>query len=619
MRPPPESRLAFAPAGLVAAALAAAPLAAAPPPASLPASIDLAPVPYVQSETCIRCHPDHHASWKRTFHRTMTQPAGEGSVLGDFSGTAAHTYEGVTSRFYREPDGRYVIETLGPSRAVERFEVVMCVGSRRIQQYVARLGSRHYRLPVAWNIEEKQWFHLNGGFLHPDGSDPLAHFSLWDANCIFCHNTKPNPGMDWTTQAFASRVEEMGIACEACHGPGGEHIARNRDPLRRYRHHLTGRQDPTIWSPLELPKERQVQVCGHCHGQRLPHPRERIEQFLALGDPYTPGDDLSEYTAPIRQDSHLEGVDLALRFWGDGTPRLTAYEYQGLLMSPDYQKGELTCLSCHSMHGGDPRGMIEPVMRGADACRDCHADLVRDGARHARHEPGGTGDDCYACHMPRIAYGLLETHPTHRMQNPDPARAWRHDMPEACTLCHTNRTAAWAAVEMAKQYGKPAPAAAELPGGPAFAVAENVRALLAGDVLQRAVAIEAFARENTYEPDPVRRLWAAPFLMEGLRDDYPALRFMAWRALRRLVERAGRRDGSVARSAAGLPRFDPQGDPASRAEAVAAWQAWWSALDKSRLGHPGAEVPLDASLRPDRATVEALRRMQVNRLISIGE
>src|SRR5688572_19998341 len=30
---------------------------------------------YVRSETCRSCHPDQHASWHRTFHRSMTQHA----------------------------------------------------------------------------------------------------------------------------------------------------------------------------------------------------------------------------------------------------------------------------------------------------------------------------------------------------------------------------------------------------------------------------------------------------------------------------------------------------------------------------------------------------------------
>src|SRR5262245_29066078 len=72
--------------------------------------VDLARVDYVQSETCRRCHADHYRTWRQTFHRTMTQEARPGAVLGDFE-NATYTYDGVTSRFTRDGDAYYV-ETL---------------------------------------------------------------------------------------------------------------------------------------------------------------------------------------------------------------------------------------------------------------------------------------------------------------------------------------------------------------------------------------------------------------------------------------------------------------------------------------------------------------------------
>src|SRR5688572_19381718 len=41
---------------------------------------------YVGSAACAACHPDHHASWRRTFHSTMTQLASPATVLGRFDG-----------------------------------------------------------------------------------------------------------------------------------------------------------------------------------------------------------------------------------------------------------------------------------------------------------------------------------------------------------------------------------------------------------------------------------------------------------------------------------------------------------------------------------------------------
>src|SRR6185503_11345125 len=39
---------------------------------------------YVGASTCRGCHPDHFASWRRTYHATMTQLPDRATVLGRF-------------------------------------------------------------------------------------------------------------------------------------------------------------------------------------------------------------------------------------------------------------------------------------------------------------------------------------------------------------------------------------------------------------------------------------------------------------------------------------------------------------------------------------------------------
>ncbi|HEX6737114.1 MAG TPA: cytochrome c3 family protein [Vicinamibacteria bacterium] len=584
---------------------------------NLTAPADFEHTAYTQSATCLRCHPARHASWQRTFHRTMTQPAGPAAVVGDF-GDARYTFDGVESRFQRQGD-RYFIETLGPGGQPGRFEVAMTVGSRRFQQYVTRVGDRHLRLPLAWNIEEKRWFHLNGGFLTPDGTDFSSHLALWDGNCIFCHNVKARPGYDWASARYASQVEQLGIACEACHAPAAEHVARNANPLRRYLLRLGDKPDPTIVNPRRLDAARRTQVCGHCHGQRLPRPLDRIRQLMSEGDPYVPGQDLSQYTEPLFRESQLRGVDVALRFWKDGTPRLTAYEYQGVLLSRGHERSELSCLSCHEAHGGDPKGMIEPEMRGPKGCVQCHPAIGRDVAAHTRHQAEGSGSDCYACHMPRIVYGLLETHPSHRIQSPDPARAWRHDMPEACTLCHLDRSVSWAAREWSRMFAQPLPADLPAAADPAFGLPESVRALAGGDVVQRAVALRAFSFERSSTGDARARLWAVPWILMGLEDDYAAVRHFAWRSLRELLARPGALAPGEAARWGEQPGFDPQAPAPERQAAVASYRTFWRALDKRGLPADAAALGLDAAYEVPRPRLAPLLARRDTRLVSIGE
>src|SRR5205814_6141165 len=140
--------------------------------------------------------------------------------------------------------------------------VVRAVGSRRYQQYLARAGDSLWRLPVAYHLEEKRWFPMTGAFLFPDdapsgdaarptygGGDFDRHVTRWNDNCVFCHNVAPNPARDPGSGRFSTSVAELGVACEACHGPGAEHVARNGNPLRRWTLEANGAADPTIVNP----------------------------------------------------------------------------------------------------------------------------------------------------------------------------------------------------------------------------------------------------------------------------------------------------------------------------------------------------------------------------------
>jgi predicted CXXCH cytochrome family protein len=271
-------------------------------------------------------------------------------------------------------------------------------------------------------------------------------------------------------------------------------------------------------------------------------------------------------------------VSFAQRFWPDGTPRLTAYEYQGYLLSEEHHNSELTCTSCHNAHGGDPAGMIDPIMRGNEGCLQCHEDIRADVAAHTKHAAEGSGSDCYTCHMPDITYGLLKIHPTHHIENPNPAKAWRYDMPEGCTLCHTNQAAVWAAETQAELFGTQL--SAPLPGDPAFATAES-------------------------------QLWAVPFLLLAMEDNNPAIHFIVGRGLRDVTGRTN--------LVLPLYDFDYLADTKARRSDLQLLQTWWWALDKSEIPFPGTAVPLTPQFELDRTLIDPLLARRSYDQINIGE
>ena len=503
--------------------------------------VELHGVAFVGSDACGRCHEDNHRSWHRTFHRTMTAEATTASVLGAFDG-ATLRHDGVVAKMDRDGAGAFRMTFTPEGGAPRTVTVARTVGSHRYQQYLAQEGDTYWRLPVAWHVEEKRWFPMTGAFLFADDTRidvpgrPVfgggvfdRHVTRWNDNCVFCHNVAPNPRLDAATGRFATTTAELGVACEACHGPGAAHVAANADPLRRLWLGARKAADPTIVNPARLPPQRSAEVCGRCHGQRI---TPDVAPFMAHGDPFVPGDDLARTTTPLWRDTPLRGdrAAFAPRFWGDGTPRLTAYEYQGLLQSRCARDGQLTCTTCHGMHEGDPRGQVRARFRGAAAdgmCTQCHAALA-DGAAAARHSRHVEAVRCVSCHMPRVVYGVLDVHRSHRIEIPDAAKDAAAGRPDACGGCHVEKV---------------------------FAGPSTIEALFSGGPVTRAVAADALGRAQVPLDADARARREAALLDVMTTDATPAVRHLAARALGRLgVE--------------GVAAYDPSWELPARTAAV---------------------------------------------------
>lgn len=531
----------------------------------------------VRSDECRRCHPREWDSWHHSYHRTMTQEATGDAVLAPFAGEVLD-YGGYVATMSRSEDGapHLRVREVNGGEPLLDVDVEYTVGSHRYQQYVARLdrgggAGEFWRLPVAWHLGEKRWIHMNGAFVEPEGEDGdpdayLRHLSRWNDNCIFCHNTEPAPGLD-DAGHFESKLGEVGIACEACHGPAGEHLVRHQNPLRRL---LAEGSDGSIAQPGRLAPREESSVCGRCHGQRI---GKNVGEIMRHGDGFLPGNDLATVSRPIFRDSQVAGgpeAQFESRFWPDGTPRLSAYEYQGLLSSACYQDGQeggLGCNHCHDMHGEDPSMQVRATRRSEGACNSCHESASLSGAEgsggHGGHGSVAGDVDCLDCHMPQTTYGLLNGMMSHRITNPDPA-AWvgRADQPDACTQCHVDRSRTWAARSMADLgLHSSGPGREQSSEALASRVALDLHG---GDPIQRNLAAHALTQPKATASIPLRMGWLAA----ALDDEYPSVRWFAWRGLRTLAQQTGREEVLTA-----LRAFDYTSPPAERVAAAAAIRA----------------------------------------------
>src|SRR4051812_20093895 len=362
---------------------------------------------YAGANQCRACHPDRYASWRRTYHASMTQLPDRATVRGRFDGAPVTLFGATATPFER--DGRFFFRLPavggdGPREA----EVALCVGSRRYQQYFERVdgasGTIYRRLPLLWHIGDARWMHLNGVFLEPDDDDWSRHQAVWNVNCVFCHNTGIAPGLKPVAgtddKRFDTHVADVGIACESCHGPARGHAALYASPLARYRAALAASAagGKGVVDPLRIGQAESAALCGQCHAQRLPDPMEKIWTFLDTGPTFRPGGVLAGHVTPLTRDTPVpppgDPETFQRRFWSDGTARLTAYEYVGLTQSPCFRGGRFSCTSCHTMHAGDIAGQLAPDRLGDRACTQCHAAIARDVGAHTHHAPVSSGSRC---------------------------------------------------------------------------------------------------------------------------------------------------------------------------------------------------------------------------------
>jgi predicted CXXCH cytochrome family protein len=507
------------------------------------------PDEYAGSDSCRACHADPYASWHRSFHRTMTQIATPESVRGNFDGVDL-TLDGELYRLQRRGDEFWVdmvdptwklereaeleynshgaITDLGKSeswwpRAQRRISLV--TGSHHMQAYWIDNGHGNQQLnfPFTYLFEQERWVPRRCVFI----KDPkaLRLQQAWNLACIDCHATAGQPWVREDQISFDTRVAELGIACEACHGPGAEHIRRNSSPWRRYTLHFEKHGDGTIVNPARLSAKRSSEVCGRCHSVHAPmDPQDR----RLHGEKYRPGDVLESKLTIIRQEFDSAKSGGKRWAWNDGMNRSAGREYNGLIESPCFQKGEMSCSSCHSMHESSPTNQLAKSMEGNEACLQCHQSLAKNLSQHTHHAADSTGSLCYNCHMPYTAYGLLKAIRSHQVSSPSVKSTLQSGRPNACNLCHLDKTLDWTSQRLSAWYQTPP----EQLSAQDKNVAASILWALKGDAGQRALAAWHMGWGPAVEASGSS--WLAPYLATLLDDPYPVVRYIAGRSLKRL-------------------------------------------------------------------------------------
>jgi hypothetical protein len=543
----------------------------------------------------------------------MTQVASPATTPADF-GNVELELRGRRYGLRRRGDELFVEldESPGPAggqpvRSERRVSLV--TGSHHMQAFWLEdpRGNRQVSFPFSWLLAEHRWVPRNDVFVLPPDAPVLSQ--TWNENCIRCHAVAGLPAAESPGGDYRTRVAELGIACEACHGPAEAHVAANANPLTRYANHFRDGARPDIVNPARLDHRRSSETCGACHGVTwVPD----MAAWRRAGFTYRPGEELERDRVLVRYPGmkddprfpevmRTQADRLLSTFWPDGEVRVSGREFNGLVESPCYQRGPLSCLSCHSMHRGEPDDQLIPGQTADQSCLQCHPKLAGDLRAHTRHAPESAGSRCVNCHMPHTTFGLLKAIRSHRISSPSARTELSTGRPNACNLCHLDRPLAWTAGWLRDWFGQPAPTPAELgvhahtAAGPAYA--------LTGDAAQRSLIAWHLAWEPARTASQAG--WQAPVLAELLEDPYSAVRYLAARALR---------------TEAGLAdlHFDYVAPEPERQRDVATLRARALTNPPVRLAQPGAVLFTDTG-RPDPDRFAELRRQRNHRRVELTE
>ena len=506
---------------------------------------------YVGSDACRECHAHEHKTWHASYHRTMTQVACPDTVIGDFDDRNL-SYDGF--HYHLQTNGEICwVDVQGQSlgnnsvSAQTSAAIVMTTGSHHMQAYWFGTGEGRVTgiLPWVFLKETEEWIPRAAAFLRANHETEFE-IGRWNTVCAKCHSThhreRLQAGASWDTH-----VSEFGISCEACHGPGQSHIefqnafAEINDPAAN----LPDADDPIV-NPAMLGKKLSSQVCGQCHSIFSLVANEAV-QLNQQGHAYRPGRDLTETHMVAQRNAqewetlHGDQADVEHQlnqlFYRDGMVRVSGREYNGLIESACYQHGEMSCLTCHKMHksNSDSRSLsqwandqLRPDAFGDAVCLDCHLKDQYATTQHTHHQIGSSGSSCYNCHMPHTTYGLLKAIRSHTISSPDVGKDIAAGRPNACNLCHLDKTLQWTADKLHQWYDIPNPDLDQ----DQRAVAASLLWLLKGDAAQRALA--AWSMGWAPAQRTAGTAWATPYLAQLLDDPYLAIRMIARTSLRTL-------------------------------------------------------------------------------------
>ena len=357
---------------------------------------------YVGSQSCRKCHEQIYERWRKTPMANVVRDPRE------------------------FPDA--IIPNLA-TNSVARFtkdEVALVYGSVWKQRYFTKRGDDYFPEPAQWDVTNHVWrpyFVANGTDWWATLYPPDNMQRPTGPTCDGCHSVDYN--------IHTKQVAEWNVGCEKCHGPGSEHVEH---PSRG-----------NTLNPARMDYVQANDTCIQCHSQGRPLSNPIEGKYYDWPVAYHVGLKLQDFW---KLEENTLGAT-SFTHYADGTAHKNRMQGNDFVQSVMYRRG-VTCFSCHDVHGTDNYAQLRKPAE--QLCLDCHGPLSLNGPRtgtleeHTHHKKGSPGSNCVACHMPKIETTIADVKVrAHTFAFITPAMTEKYAVPNPCTLCHKDKTNAWAA------------------------------------------------------------------------------------------------------------------------------------------------------------------------------
>lgn len=379
---------------------------------------------YVGDQQCKSCHADQYNDWLKSDHYKAIQKAGDSSVLGNFNHTAFNA-DGISSSFFKK-DEKFFINTQGEDGKNHDYEVKYTFGFFPLQQYLIEFpGGKLQATRQSWDSRKQKWFHQYAGqkIDYHDWLHWTGNAQNWNTMCAECHSTNLKKNYSIETDTYNTKFDVLNVSCEACHGPGKNHIGYVNSADYKKGNKI---EHSLLKLGANTQQLVQINTCAPCHSVQSNVDADKISSDELL-------------------DNNIPAIPNTERFHADGQVNDEDYTYASFLQSKMFRRN-VKCSNCHNPHSG------KLYFTGNQTCLQCH-NKSYDSPSHHFHTTNTAGAECKNCHAPGKYYMGNDYRYDHSFRVPRPDLSVQYAAPNACNNCHKDKPAKWAADAVVKWYG----------------------------------------------------------------------------------------------------------------------------------------------------------------------